>query len=388
LKRPRFRYLQKCVEEDLKKKLVFLGGPRQVGKTTLARSILNEYNLKVEDAYRNWDISEHRKLLLNDEIPSEPKLVVLDEIHKFAKWRTLVKGFYDAFSPKRSMLVTGSAQLDYFRKGGDSLLGRYHYFRLHPFTFPELSNHPQFKKLKPNEVLELLLKFGGFPEPLFSNDERTLRRWQNERNERIVNDDLRSLSRIVETSKIELLMEALPGRVGSPLSLQSLQEDLEVSHDSVKRWLEILERLYFSFRISPFGSPKIRAVKKEQKLYLWDWSTIENKGAQFENMVACHLLKFVHYQQDYNGFKYELRYLRDTDKREVDFVVLKNKIPQFAVEVKLGEKELSPHIKYFSQRTKIPMFFQTHLGNAHYGNSNVEGEVIPFHKLCDKLDLM
>ncbi|NBO39512.1 ATP-binding protein [bacterium] len=363
--------------------MVFLGGPRQVGKTTLAKSILTHRNLSEESSYRNWDVLADRKEILREQLPSESPLIVLDEVHKFARWRSLVKGFFDKFSPRRTVLVTGSARLDYFRKGGDSLQGRYHYYRLHPLSLPELQN------LCPEHCdLDALLKFGGFPEPFFSRSERDWRRWQMERQTRIVQEDLRDLERIQETSKVELLMDALPARVGAPLSIKSLQEDLMAAHATVARWLDVLENLYFCFRISPYGSPKIRAVKKEQKLYLWDWSLIDDPGARFENFVASHLLKYCHFVQDTQGHKMELRYLRDTDKREVDFVVLQNKKPLFAVEAKLSETTLSPHLKYFCERTSIPQFYQTHMGSASYGDARTQGQTIPFSELCRRLNLV
>lgn len=377
------RYLKEWIEEDLTRKMVFLGGPRQVGKTTLAKRILADRNLSEDSSYRNWDVLEDRREILREKLPSESSLIVLDEVHKFVRWRSLVKGFFDKFSPRRTILVTGSARLDYFRKGGDSLQGRYHYYRLHPLTLPEL------QQLYPESCdLDVLLKFGGFPEPFFSRSERDWRRWQMERQSRIVQEDLRDLERIQEAGKVELLMDALPTRVGAPLSIKSLQEDLMVAHATAARWLDILENLYFCFRISPYGSPRIRAVKKEQKLYLWDWSLIEDQGARFENFVASHLLKYCHFVQDTQGHKMELRYLRDTDKREVDFVVLQNKKPIFAVEAKLSDTALSPHIKYFSERTSIPLFFQTHLGSAWFGDATTQGQTIPFSKLCEKLNLV
>ncbi|MEY4065131.1 MAG: hypothetical protein RIR26_1339 [Pseudomonadota bacterium] len=377
------RYLTSWIEDDLTKKLVFLGGPRQVGKTTLAKNILAQRQLSEESCYRNWDVLNDRKEILREQLPAESPLIVLDEVHKFVRWRSLVKGFFDKFSPQRTLLITGSARLDYFRKGGDSLQGRYHYYRLHPLSYAELQSlYPEFCDV------EALLKFGGFPEPFFSRSERDWRRWQLERQARIVQDDLRDLERVQETSKVELLMDALPSRVGSPLSIKSLQEDLQSAHATISRWLDILENLYFCFRISPFGSPKIRAVKKEQKLYLWDWSLIEEPGARFENFVASHLLKYCHFIQDTQGHKMELRYLRDTDKREVDFVVVQNKKPLFAVEAKLSDAALSPHIKYFSERTSIPAYFQTHLGTASFGDPKTQGQVIPFPDLCKKLNLI
>jgi predicted AAA+ superfamily ATPase len=375
--------LRPWIAEDLAVKMVFLGGPRQVGKTTLAKGILASRGFSEDEAYRNWDVLSDRKEILRESLPSDPSLLVLNEVHKFVRWRSLVKGFYDKFTPKRSILVTGSARLDHFRKGGDSLQGRYHYYRLHPLSVCELL------KIQGDAFdLEKLIRFGGFPEPYFANSERTWRRWQLERQARIINEDLRDLENIRETTKVELLVDALPAKVGSPLSLKSLAEDLSVAHSTVERWLQVLENLYFCYRISPFGAPKIRAVKKEQKLYLWDWSLIEDPGARFENLVASHLLKYCHFIQDTKGHKMELRFVRDTDKREVDFVVLKDKKPIFAVEAKLSDKSLSPHLRYFKERTSIPKFYQTHLGAAHYGDSEKEGRVIPFVELCNELDLV
>lgn len=201
---------------------------------------------------------------------------------------------------------------------------------------------------------------------------------------RIVQEDLRDLETVRETSQILLLAELLPEKVGSPLSLQSLAEDLGVSQPTVDRWVQILSNLYYSFNISPFGSPKIRAVKKLSKVYMWDWSSVPEGGFRFENLVASHLLKYCHFVEDTQGYTMELRYLRDTDQREIDFVVLKDKKPIFAVECKTGERQLSPHIKYFKERTKIPQFFQVHLGTADYGVAE-SGRVLPFIKFYQEL---
>ncbi len=343
------RYLSQFIKNDLLKKMVFLGGPRQVGKTTLAQSLINNYR-DGHLAYMNWDSNEDRKSIKERNWPRSQKLIVFDELHKLKGWRNLIKGFYDTLKNTHSFLVTGSARLDHFRKGGDSLLGRYHYYRLHPYSLPELGNTPQNVKD--------LFTFGGFPEALSEKDPRELRRWHRTRTARLVRTDLRDLENVSDLDKVELLAEELPRRVGSPLSVKSLAEDLEVDPKTARRWIDILDSLYYCFQIPPFGSPKIRAVKKEQKLYLWDWSQIEDEGIRFENMMACQLLKFCHYHEDVNGFKMELRYIRDTDKREVDFVVLKNKIPLFAVECKLKDQTPSPHLYYFQQRTKVPMFYQ------------------------------
>lgn len=375
------RYLLKNIQKDYKEKMVIIGGPRQVGKTTFALYMLGVDKGEEHLAYLNWDIAEHRSRIIRNEIPPEQNLIIFDEIHKYAKWRTLVKGFYDQYYPKRYAIITGSARLDFYRKGGDSLQGRYHYYRLHPYSLMELNSNPS------TSDVELLYKFGGFPEPLLRGTEVDWRRWQRERISRVLQTDLRDLERVTEISLLEVLLDALPDRVGSPLSLQSLREDLQVSHDSIRRWLLIFENLYLCFRISPFGSPKIRAVKKEQKLYFWDWSCVSTEGTKFENMVASQLLKYCHFIEDTQGYNMELRYIRDTDKREVDFVVLRDKKPLFAVECKTGEKNKSSHALYFKERTQIPKFYQVHLGNRDYGDENVDVRVIPFVKFVRELNM-
>ena len=371
----RIRYLFSDIREDLKSKMVFVGGARQVGKTTLALSFLNPSKTN-HPAYLNWDISSHKEKIINNQFPLRYKKIVFDEIHKFVRWRGLMKGLYDEYNKTHSFLVTGSARLDHFSKGGDSLLGRYHYYRLHPFSLFEINK-------KPNKGdLEQLLHFGGFPEPFLRQSGVYLKRWSRERRQRVINEDLRDLKQVREISLIYLLAEMLSDRVGSPLSIRSIREDLGVSHQAVESWITLLENLYMVFRIPPYGAQKIRAVKKEQKLYFFDWSPIHNKPIKFENLVAGHLLKYCHYHEDIKGDSMELRFLRDTDKREVDFVVIKNRKPLFAVECKTGDSHLSNRIKYFQARTPIPLWFQVHTGHKDYGDEKKSGRVLPFTTFC------
>lgn len=372
------RYLAEPVRSDLKQKMVFVGGPRQVGKTTFALDLLGADDRR-HPAYVNWDNPRARSGLLRGDLPADQSLVVLDEVHKFRRWRNLVKGFYDTQGDRVSFLITGSARLDHYRRGGDSLQGRYHHYRLHPFTLGELGDTPS------SDDLEALLEFGGFPEPMLAGNARTWRRWQRERLSRVVYDDLRDLENVREVALVELLAEALPERVGSPLSVQSLAEELQVAHGTVTRWLTILDNLYVCFRIPPFGAPRIRAVKKEAKLYLWDWSQVPEPGPRFENMVASHLLKYCHHREDTEGHRMELRFLRDTDGREVDFVVLQDRQPMFAVECKVGERSPSRPIDYFRQRTDIPDFYQVHLGKRDVLSNHTR--VLPFEALCRDLSL-
>ena len=376
------RYLATEVTAALESKMAFIGGPRQVGKTTLALSLLTPEATERHPAYLNWDDPKVPPRLRRGELPANEPLVVLDEVHKYARWRNLIKGLYDTEKSSRRFLVTGSARLDHYRKGGDSLAGRYRYFRLHPFSLRELAVAASKPK---EELLPVLLKFGGFPEPLFGQNERKLRLWQRERMARVVREDLRDLERIREISLVEQLADLLPEKVGSTLSIKSLREDLEVDHKTAERWISILENLYVCFRISPFGTKRIRALKKAQKLYLWDWSTVPEPGPRFENLVAAQLLKYCHGQEDVEGHRMELRYLRDTDGREVDFVVIKDRKPIFAVECKHGDKSASTAARYFAERTTIPVFYQVHLRERSFQTGKIF--VLPFASFCEELRL-
>lgn len=331
------RYLLPQVRRDLARKMVFVAGPRQVGKTTLARSLP-----RAEAGYLNWDVAEHRERILRRELPPS-KLWVFDELHKYRSWRNYLKGLFDSRTPDRQILVTGSARLDLYRFGGDSLQGRYHLLRLHPLSVAELG------LTKPNELQDLLT-LGGFPEPYFGGSELEALRWSRGHRTLLVREDVTSLERVQDLGNLELLMLRLPELVGSPLSINALREDLQVTHKTVAHWLQILERLYAIFRLSPFGAPRIRAVKKEQKHYHWDWSVVAEPALRFENLVAGHLLKWVHYEQDTKGRDLELRYFRDADGREVDFVIVEGRTVQLFVECKWRDAEIGRGLRYLKVR--------------------------------------
>lgn len=373
------RYISDVTKAFLSKRAVFIGGPRQVGKTTFALALIGPKADSQHPAYLNWDYGPSATQIRKSQLPLDEALLVFDELHKFKMWKRWIKGVIDVEKHRRKIVVTGSARLDLYQKGGDSLFGRYRYIRLHPFSVPELAGK------NPAADVERLLKFGGFPEPLFAADERELKLWQRERLKRLIREDVRDISVIQNLAAIEQLAEMLPERVGNPLSVQSLSEDIQVDHKTIKRWLSVLESMYFCYRISPYGTTKIRAVKKEQKLYLWDWSTIENPGMRWENMVASQLLKYCHWLEDSEGEAMELRFLRDIDRREVDFVVLKNKRPLFAVECKTGERSIGSGIRYFAERTPIPVFYQVHRGKASFGDARIR--VMPFTRFCKELGM-
>jgi predicted AAA+ superfamily ATPase len=360
------RYLTPYIIGDLKDKMVFVGGPRQVGKTTLCRNLIATHFR--HHAYFNWDNRADRKAIKDAVWPGDAELLIFDEIHKYRQWKGLIKGEYDKLKEIYKFLVTGSTRLDLYRKGGDSLQGRYHYFRLHPFTLAEIEGIgarsvfvqrelPIGQKVH-EDIVNTLDTFGGFPEPFIKQNKRQLRRWHNEKIDRMFREDILDVEAIRNIGSMKLLSDILPEKVGSLLSVNSIREDLEVSFRAASHWMDVLEAFYYHFRIYPFSAKKIRSLKKEPKLYLWDWSEVEDEAARFENLVASHLLKFVHFVTDYEGFRAELYFLRDVDKREVDFLVTINGKPWFAVEAKLSDVSPSPHLLYFKERLSIPHVYQ------------------------------
>lgn len=350
-------------------KMAFVAGPRQCGKTTLAKTMLADRGAAAR--YASWDDVETRrswaknpKLLLPGPSRSRP-LLALDEIHKLRGWKRDLKGVYDTLERRVDILVTGSARLDVFRRGGDSLLGRYLLFRLHPLSVREVAGRaPRDPATLPRALaqraepfqradaaaFDQLLRFGGFPEPFFAADERRGLLWRRHRVERVIREDLRDLTRIPELGRIEMLAALLPERVGSPLSVQSLREDLEVAHDTATRWLENLKELYYAFELKPYARSIRRSLRKEGKLYLWDWSEVDASGPRLENLIACHLLKACDYWTDTGEGRFNLHYLRDKEKREVDFLVTADNVPLVAIEAKVSDEQPSPSWETFMRQ--------------------------------------
>ena len=356
------RYLQSVIEQDLKTKMVFLAGPRQVGKTTLAKMTAKGYSHPV---YLNWDNPDHRQKIIKMHWSPDADLLILDEVHKKPNWKNLVKGIWDTRTNDMHVLVPGSSRLNIFRKGGDSLSGRYHLQRLHPFSVKEYS-------LKSSESFDIqhdiqpeldfsvvaddfaqLLEFGGFPEPLLASNKRQWRRWKRNRFETVIREDIRDTSRVNLITKLETMGRLLNDRVCSPLSMNSLAGDLQVSPKTVKSWLSVFCENYFAYKVPPYHKSLQRALRKESKYYLWDWSVLEDQGKRFENMVASHLLKFCHFISDVYGYSLRLYYLRDTDKREVDFLMVWENNPWFIVECKNKPGGRLTPIKYFADRLGV-----------------------------------
>lgn len=347
------RYLEQFIRDDLKKKMVFLGGPRQSGKTTLAKNILGD-DFNATNTYLNWDNPKDKKIILKQEFNSQKKIICLDEIHKYPHWKNFVKGIYDVNKGRQTYLVTGSARLDLYKRGGDSLLGRYHYWRLHPYTLSELP-----KGIDAADGLKRLMTVGGFPEPFLDNNEREARRWRKERINLVLREDIRDLELIKEIQLLSLLVDLLRARVGGLIIISNLAEDLQVAPKTIQRWIDILEKMYVIFIVRPFTKGIVRSLQKPCKIYFFDNGDVDgDDGARFENLVAASLLKEINFREDYEGHRYELCYLRDKEKREVDFAVIKDGKIAALIEAKNSDLEVSKALSYFSERLKVKVSYQ------------------------------
>ena len=342
------RTLTPYIAKDLETKMVLLSGPRQVGKTTLSQAL----NMKLQ--YLNFDSEEHRKIILGKTWDRSLELIVFDELHKKPKWKSWIKGIYDTEPRPPSFLVTGSARMDIFKKGSDSLAGRHFNYRLHPLSLAELENI-----FPPHEALETLLTCGGFPEPFLNGTDGFAKRWRRTHIDRILKEDILEIEQIRQFKSLELLVDLLSERVGSPISYSSLARDLEVSPNTIKRWIEILEAFYVIFVVPPFSKNLARSILKEPKIFFYDNGKVRNdEASKLENLVALSLLKDINLREDIKGEKGQLFYLRDKEKREVDFLVTRENKIHSLVEVKLSDNSFSKNLFYFEERLKPKQCFQ------------------------------
>ncbi|HPN84294.1 MAG TPA: AAA family ATPase, partial [Victivallales bacterium] len=327
------------------KDMVFLCGPRQSGKTTLAKDISESFSNRV---YFNWDHPNSKALLIKKpefftEAPLRDRsvpLVVLDEIHKYKNWKNYLKGVFDKFYGQYKFLVTGSGRLDIYHRGGDSLAGRYEMLHLWPFTLSELSknNLPMQKFIRdPQAVVDAqfdasmnrtwtsIMELSGFPEPFQKSNISFWRRWSRNYSKQVIREDIRDATGLRHIDQVELLFTLLPGKVGAPLSVNSLAGDIQVTHNTVKSWLNILERFFFVFQLSPWSDRISRAIHKEKKLYLFNIPLIESIPSRFENAVAVELFSSVSAWNDMGLGDFSLHYVRNKEKEEVDFLIAKSR---------------------------------------------------------------
>jgi predicted AAA+ superfamily ATPase len=356
--------------------MLFISGPRQSGKTTFAKMLLDKLS---QGIYTNWDIINDQKKIIHtpyffeneNRDLKEKYLVIFDEIHKYKNWKNYLKGCFDKYNAEYSFVITGSGRLDLFKKGGDSLFGRYFAINLFPFSLSEieLKHAPSFENLQQcllegfdvkqaKQTYDQLFHFSGFPEPLLKSDTSFYNIWSNQRKMTLIKEDIRDAYFIKDISNIEILANILPYKVGSLLSLNSIREDMNVAFESVKKWLSILEQFYYFFSIKPYTKSIQRAIKKEKKIYLYDWVEIESEPIRFENMIAFHLFKAINLWSGFGYGKFDLFYIRDKDSKEVDFLITKDTQPLFMVEAKFDDENISKNLIAFQQKTKTPFLIQ------------------------------
>ncbi len=369
------RALDELLEEHLAdyRQMIFLTGPRQVGKTTTSLELSTE---RPDHYYFNWDNDDHRALILEgpnaiafyanlDVLRKTLPVIVFDEIHKYRYWKRFLKGFFDTYEKKCRIIVTGSARLDVYKRGGDSLMGRYFLYHLHPLSVREIIDPrlPKGEIQKPKEIrpvhFKALLNFGGFPEPYLKRKNGFFNHWKRLRIEQLFREDLRDLSQVQELGQIQLLAEILTEEATHSLNHSMLASKIKVSTPTLLRWMSLLKNLYFCFSIQPWSKNLSRSLIKEPKIYLWNWALIDDPGSRLENLVASHLYKAVQFWTDRGLGDYGLYYLRDKEKREVDFLVTKNRKPWFLVEAKAtGNKGISRWLYYFQEKLGAPHAFQ------------------------------
>jgi len=364
------RHLEKiCFHEEFGRQMRFISGPRQIGKTTLAKNFLHQ--LKLDQLYFNWDLRAVRDQYIRDpyffetdiyDASTQNKLawICLDEIHKMPKWKNILKDYFDKFEEKVRFMVTGSARLEWFQKSGDALTGRYFLFHLLPLTLSEAAGNslPQLREEEPAEdfierriahvryeqrLLEQLLNYSGFPEPFFRASDRFYRRWQRDTVDQILREDVRDLTRIIETENIASLILRLPDRIGSPLSVNALREDMQVSYTAVKNALSALQLTCIIFFVPPYSRSISRALKKEKKSYFYDWTRCADPATRFENYVAVELKTFIELWNDSGLGELDLFYVRTKDGRETDFLITQNGQPWCLLEAKLSDGAVENH---------------------------------------------
>ncbi|MBB3059444.1 ATP-binding protein [Microbulbifer rhizosphaerae] len=369
------RYIQQELVQHCHdhRQMLFLSGPRQVGKTTLAKAMEASFHTS---QYLNWDNQAHREVILRgpeavaqgldlDRLQTDLPLCAFDELHKYQHWRDFLKGFFDQYEDRVRVLVTGSAALETFKRGGDSLMGRYFPYTLHPISVAEAFDEspPELIRHEPSRIddgqWDALWRFGGFPEPFVKASQRFYNRWRRLRTEQMFREDLRDLTRIQELGQVEMLAELLRSQVGQLTSYSSLASSVRVSVDTIRRWVATLESLFYCFTVKPWHRNIARALRKEPKYFLWDWSQVDDPGARAENLVASALLKATHWWTETGLGEFSLHFIRDKQKREVDFLVVRDQRPWFLVEVKSsGSAGLSESLGYFQQQTQAQHAFQ------------------------------
>lgn len=325
--------------------MVFIVGPRQVGKTWLAKEISRDFK---HAQYLNFDRAEDRQIIKKEEWPQKTDLLILDELHKMKGWKNYLKGVFDTRPPHLKILVTGSARLDTFRKSGDSLAGRFFVHHLLPFSLSEL------KKEKTNFEIDRFIDRGGFPEPFLAKTNQDANRWRSQYFDGLIRNDILDFETVHNFKAVQMVLDLLRRKVGSPISYASIAEDVQISPVTVKRYIGIFESLYIVFRVSPFAKNIARSILKEPKIYFFDTGlVVGDQGTKFENFVAMSLLKHVLGKTDHAGTKHTLCYLRTKEGKETDFALVEDDKIAEIIEAKLTDGNLSKNLKYFSGKYSL-----------------------------------
>ncbi len=340
------RYQKAAIIADLKKKMVLLAGPRQAGKTTLAKEIAEEFNSAI---YLNYDSAKDKKIIEEEAWLASNELLIFDEIHKMPNWKTYLKGVYDTKPSQQKILVVVSARLEVFNQAGDSMAGRYFLHRLMPFSPAELH------RIGKNRSLDRFLERGGFPEPFLCDDPVDAKRWRLQYMDSLLRVDVLDFENIHNLKAIRLVFDLLRERAGSPISYSSIAEDVSISPNTVKKYISILEALYVVFRVVPFSKNIARSLLKEPKIYFFDTGLVNGEpGVKFENFVGVCLFKHVLGKIDYQAENYSLCYLRTKEQKEVDFALVKDGKIERLIEVKYASQNLGSGISYFHQKYQLP----------------------------------
>lgn len=336
------RLIKEAILRDIYKKIILITGPRQVGKTTLSKDLLKKA------LYLNYDYINDRKQIHKSDIDFNHTDLILDELHKMKNWKRWLKGHYDVRQNKKAIIVTGSAKLDTYRKMGESLAGRFYQFSLFPFDVKEIVSE---SKTSSEKALDQLMVLSGFPEPYLSNSEKEYKRWRRTHQDIILKQDLLEIDSASNIQQIELLMQLLTERIGSPLSYNSLREDLNVDDKTIKRWCIALTNLYVLFSITPYSKKIKYSLTKSAKYYFFDYPRVKSESIRFENLVALALYKEVVYRNEVLGEDCSLHYLRNKNKAEVDFLICENQKPILMIETKWSDNNLNHHFSIFEKFT-------------------------------------
>lgn len=366
------RIYQSVIEEHLEshQQMVILEGPRASGKTCLLDAVKESVG---DFVILDWCISADRELILAgpEKIyskinhASQLPIVAFDNLYLYKEWKNLLKGYYDVLSGRCKLIIIMAEKTDVYRTGQDSMMGRYFSYHIHPYSVAELCGRSDFTKeyVPPQklseEVWNNLFVYGGFPEVFNKSKKAFHATWQNNFRNSIIKHDIRELSKINNSQLLDLLSQILIQSVGEPLNFSRIARNMQSTTPSVQSWYQLLLDHYYGFMILPWSKDIKRTIRKAPKFYLYDWSQHSDTRLRIENLVACHLKKFVEFFTDIGLGNYSLHYIRDKEHRGVDFLVAKDDKPWMIIDVKKSNKmKINSFLLYFYKQLDVQHTFQ------------------------------